>query len=185
MKIIELLLPHRPPFLMVESILGYIGGDVPILNAERPIRRSEPVFSRDEPPLHWPSVYIIEGLGQCCSLLHLVWIYERKCVTNALGTKNISDLLTNTDGAEDNYYTLERLLELFGDSTMNTASRIGMLASVDVEVVGRVRAGELLEYKVEQTRVLENLSRFTVQASVETQVVAHGTIVGAQLESYL
>ena len=68
---------------------------------------------------------------------------------------------------------------------MNNASRIGMLASVDVEVVGRVRAGELLEYKVEQTHVLENLSRFAVQASVETQVVAHGTIVGAQLENPL
>lgn len=68
---------------------------------------------------------------------------------------------------------------------MNAASKIGMLASVDVEVVGRVRAGELLEYKVEQTHVLENLSRFAVQASVEAQVVTQGTIVGAKLENPL
>ena len=169
---------------MVESVVEYVGGDAPIINAERPIRRSEPVFSGAEPPLYWPSVYIIEGLGQCCSLLHLIWIYERKCVANALGTENVSDLLMNTESADGDCPS-EQLLEIFGDSTMSTASRMGMLASVDVEVVGRVRAGELIEYKVEQTHVLENLSRFAVQASVETQVVAHGTIVGAQLENYL
>ena len=185
MKIIEFLLPHRPPFQMVESIVEYIGGNIPILNAERTIRRSEPVFSGAELPLHWPSVYVIEGLGQCCSLLRLIWTCERRCEANALGAENISDLLTNTDGTDDSYYALEQLLEIFGNSTMNAASRIGMLASVDVEVVGRVQVGELLEYKVEQTHILENLSRFAVQASVETQVVAHGTIVGAQLENYL
>ncbi|MXV74669.1 hypothetical protein F4Z99_10360 [Candidatus Poribacteria bacterium] len=185
MKTVESSLPHRPPFLMVKSIIRYIGGDVPILNAERPICRSEPVFSGVEPPFYWPSVYVIEGLGQCCSLLSYIWTCERRREADALGTENISDLLTNTDGADDNYYTLERLLEIFGDSTMNAASKIGMLASVDVEVVGRVRAGELLEYKVEQTHVLENLSRFAVQASVEAQVVTQGTIVGAKLENPL
>ena len=184
MKIIEYLLPHRSPFLMVESIVGYIDGDVPILNAERPIRCSEPVFSCIEPPFYWPSVYIIEGLGQCCNLLSFLWIFERKRVANALGTENISDLLMSTERV-DGDYTSEQLLEIFGDGPMNAAARIGMLASVDVEILGRVRAGELLEYKVEQTHVLGNLSRFAVQASVETQVVAHGTIVGAQLENYL
>ena len=41
---IEGLLPHRPPFLMVESIIRYVGGDAPALNAERSIRCSEPVL---------------------------------------------------------------------------------------------------------------------------------------------
>ena len=181
MKIIEFLLPHRLPFLMVESIVGYIGGDIPILNAERPIRRAEPVFFGADPPLHWPSVYIIEGLGQCCSLLSFIWGCERRCETNAFGVENISDLLMNTESADSDCPS-EQLLEIFEDSTMNTASRIGMLASVDIEVVGRVRAGELLEYKVEQTHVFEGLSRFSVQASVEAQVIAHGTIVGAKPE---
>ena len=184
MKIIESFLPHRPPFLMIESIVGYIDGDIPILSAERPIRRSEPVFSGAEPPLHWPSVYIIEGLGQCCSLLHLIWIYERKCVANALGTENVSDLLMSTVSAEGDCLS-GQLLEIFGDSTMDAASRIGMLASVDIEVVGRVRAGELLEYKVEQTRVIGKLCRFAVQASVESRIIAHGTIVGTRLENPL
>lgn len=184
MKIIEYLLPHRSPFLMIESIVGYIGGDVPILNAEQPIRRSEPVFSGAEPPLRWPSVYIIEGLGQCCSLLGLIWACERRYEANTLGAENISDLLMSTESADSDCPS-EQLLEIFGNSTMNAASRIGMLASVDVEILGRVQAGELLEYKVEQTRVIERLCRFVVQASVESRIIAHGTIVGAQLENPL
>ena len=184
MKIIELLLPHRPPFLMVESIVGYIGGEVPILNAERPICRAEPVFSGAEPPFYWPSVCVIEGLGQCCSLLSYIWTWERNCAMKELSGININAILMRTESA-DGDYTSEQLLEIFGDSTMNAASRIGMLASVDIEVVGRVRAGELLEYKVEQTRVIGGLCRFAVQASVESRIIAHGTIVGAQLENLL
>ena len=184
MRIIELLLPHRTPFLMVESIVGYIGGDAPILNAERPIRRSEPVFSGAEPPLYWPSVYIIEGLGQCCSLLSLIWIWEHRCAANALSSENVSAVLANTKSADGDYIS-EQLLEIFGDSTMNTTSRIGMLASVDVEIVGCVKAGELLQYRVELKRVFGRLVSFAVQASVETQVVARGTMVGTQLENII
>ena len=184
MKFIEHLLPHRAPFLMVESIVEYAGGSIPTLNAEYSPRPSEPVFSGAELPLYWPSVYIIEGLGQCCSLLNLIWTCERSYAANALGADNISAALMNIEGADGNY-TLEQLLEISENSTMNVASRIGMLASVDIEIVGQVRAGELLRYSVEQTRVLENLSRFSVQAFVEAQVVAHGTIVGARLGSIL
>ena len=184
MKIIEHFLPHRPPFLMVELIVGYISGAAPILNAEQTIRRSERVFSGAEPLLYWPSVYIIEGLGQCCSLLSHIWTWERRCASNGLGAEKVNAVLKNTRNT-DNDYTLAQLLEIFGDRTMNAASRIGMLASVDIEVVSQVQAGDLLQYSVEQTRVLGGLSHFAVQASVETQVVAHGTMVGAQLEGFL
>ena len=184
MKVIEPLLPHRPPFLMVESIVGYIGGDVPILNAERTIRRSEPVFSGAEPPLHWPSVYIIEGLGQCCNLLSLIWTWECNCTMKELSGTDISTILMSTESADSDCPS-EQLLEIFGDSTMNTASTIGMLASVDIEIVGCVQAGELLQYRVGLKRVFGRLVNFAAQASVDSRIVAHGTIVGAQLENPL
>ena len=185
MKFIEHLLPHRTPFLMVESIVEYAGGATPTLNAEYRPRSSEPVFSGAELPLYWPSVYVIEGLGQCCSLLSLIWACERNCRAKALGTESVSTPLMNVEEGAEGAYTLEQLLEISESSAMNVPSGIGMLASVDIEIVGQVRAGELLRYRVDQTRVLENLSRFSVQAFVEAQVVAHGTIVGARLGSIL
>jgi hypothetical protein len=34
--------------------------------------------------LYWPSVYVIEGLSQCCSLLSCIWTCERSCAAKAL-----------------------------------------------------------------------------------------------------
>ena len=184
MKIIEPLLPHRPPFLMVESVTGYIGGDRPILNAERPICSSEPVFSGADPPFNWPSVYIIEGLGQSCILLTLIWACERRWEMDGLDAENVSALFTNTEGV-DNDYTLAQFLEILSDKTVDDVSRKGMLASVDVEVVGNVQAGKLLQYRVELTRVFGRFVSFAVQAFVEGETVAHGTMVGAQLENII
>ena len=167
---------------MVESIVGYVGGDTPILNAEYPVRQPEPVFSGAEPPFYWPSVYVIEGLGQCCSLLSLIWTCERKCTTKALGIESVSAALINAGEDAEDAYILEQLSEIFESGAPGAASRIGMLASVDVEIIGQVQAGEVLRYSVERTHVLKGMSRFAVQASVDAQMVAHGTIVGAQLE---
>ena len=178
MKIIESLLPHRPPFLMIESIVGYIGGDTPILNAERPIRRSEPVFSGAEPPLHWPSVYIIEGLGQSCTLVSFLWAYERSGTAKKLESENVNPALMNLEDANSDDI-LKRFLRFLEEDTMKEVPKIGMLASVDVEVTGQVRSGEVLQYRVKQTRLFGALIHYAVQASVETRVIAHGTLVGA------
>ena len=182
MNVIEYLLPHRPPFLMVESIVSYVGGDAPVLKAECPIRRSEPVFSRAESLSFWPSVYIIEGLGQCSALLSLICTWDRGRAAKSMDVESVSTWLLNMENFNRDY-TSEQLLEMFGNDTMKTESRIGLLASVDVVISGQVHAGELLRYRVEQTLVLEGLSRFSVQAAVDEQVVAHGTMVGARMES--
>ena len=178
LKVIERLLPHRPPFLMVESVIAYVGGDTPVLNAERPIRRSEPVFSGAEPPLWWPSVYIVEGLAQSSNLLNLLWTLELSFAAKELDAGNIGNALMNME-ANSGDYTTELLLEFLEENEMKTFSRIGMLALVDIEVTGRVRAGELLRYEVQQTRVFGKLSRFAVNACVGKRVIVRGTMVGA------
>jgi len=178
LKVIERLLPHRPPFLMVESVVAYQGGDAPVLNAERPIRRSEPVFSGAEPPLRWPSAYIVEGLAQSSNLLSLLWALECRFEAKGLDTGNICNALINMKPNREDY-TTELLLEFLEEGMMKPFTRIGMLASVDVEVTGRISVGELLRYQVKQTRVFGELSRFQVDALVGERVIVHGIIVGA------
>ena len=75
---IELLIPHRRPFLMVDVIDGYERGSCPSLRAARHISANEPVFEGHFPGLHlWPGVLTIEGLGQSAYLLHLLWRLEQ------------------------------------------------------------------------------------------------------------
>ena len=73
-------------------------------------------------------------------------------------------------------------METLAESPMKSLATIGLLASIDVEVTGQVRAGEFLRYEVQKSHSLDNLSRFTVRACVEERVVVQGVIVAAQLE---
>lgn len=181
LKVIARLLPHRPPFLMVESVVSYTGGDAPALNAERLIRQSEPVFAGAEPRLCWPSAYVVEGLGQSCNLLSFIWTLERSFAAKGLDPESVCGALTSMEADNGNHTTelLSRSLE--GDA-MKISSKIGLLASVDIEVTGRVCAGDLLRYEARRSHVFGELSRFAVRACVGERVVVRGTLVGARLE---
>ena len=139
------------------------------------------MFFGAEAPLCWPSAYIVEGLGQSSNLLSLIWALERSFAAKGLDPGSICGGLggMETDGSDD---TTELLLEILDGDLEERVSRMGLLASVDVEVTGRVCAGELLRYEVEQTHVLGELSRFAVRACVGERVVLRGAIVGARFE---
>lgn len=176
---IENLLPHRPPFLMVESIVDYVGGDAPILKAERPIRNSEPVFSEITPPFYLPSVYIVEGLGQCCNLLSIIWSIEQIFVAKGNTVENFDQELMNMVTNNDDKAS-DHKLEFFKEDITKSFSRIGLLAFVDVKIIGKVIAGELLSYKIQQVKTHGELSHFAVSANVGGQTVAQGTLVGSE-----
>ena len=54
------------------------------------------------------------------------------------------------------------------------------MAFVDVEIIGKVIAGELLSYEIQQVKTHGELSHFAVRANVGGQTVAQGTLVGSE-----
>ncbi len=149
------LLPQRPPFLMVESVLDYGGVNGPTIVAEYHVTESDPVFAARRPPTHWPSVHVIEGLGQSCQVL------------SALRQR---DLCTVGGGPGD---TAAARAPNFGP--------LGLLAAVDVEIHGFARPGDSLRYRVTQTHALYELYRFSVAAFVKERMIASGAIVVAAM----
>jgi 3-hydroxymyristoyl/3-hydroxydecanoyl-(acyl carrier protein) dehydratase len=138
---------------MVESVLDYGEADSPTLVAEYAIRRSDPVFAARRPPTYWPSVHVIEGLGQSCQLLSVLGHSESR---------------TTVDPSQSP--VVGRDLDF---------PPLGLLASVEVEIQGSARPGDSLRYHVTQTHVLDGLSRFRVSAYVKERMIASGAIVGA------
>ena len=140
---------------MVASVVDYEVGDRPTLVAEYPVRRSDSVFASRRAPTHWPSVHVIEGLGQSCQLLS-VFQQHRKGTTSDVGGGVAND-------------------------RARRFAPLGLLASVHVDIHGFARPGDRLRYQVTQTHSLDQLSRFSVAAYVKERMIASGAIVGAAM----
>lgn len=175
-NVIELLLPHRRPFLMVDAIYAYESDPQPRLLAGRLISANEDVFRGHFPSLHlWPGVYTQEGLGQSCYLLGVILGLQKGRA--ALG-EDPQDVLTELQNAEKGFRLqggyapdtsarlLERLRELSG--------HMGLAGSVDIKYLAPVFPGDRLEYDVRLVLEFEDQLRFEVAASVDGRSVARG-----------
>jgi 3-hydroxyacyl-[acyl-carrier-protein] dehydratase len=68
-EIVQRLLPHRPPLLLVDAVTQF-AVDPPSLTATKHIAATEAVFAGHFPGRAiWPGAYTIEGLAQACALV--------------------------------------------------------------------------------------------------------------------
>lgn len=183
--VVTRLLPHRRPFLMVDSIEGYARAPRPTLAAARMISANEPVFEGHFPGLHlWPGVYTIEGMGQSCNLLRILlelqaaWEREGRDPEEVLaGLRNMDLGFHFQPGYREDIG--KRLGEVLHRELADPSSRMGVSAAVDVKFLQPVFAGQRLVYTVTQTHAVDRLLRFEVEAAVESRVVARGVMSGA------
>ena len=174
--VVQRLIPHRRPLLIVDGIVAYRHGDRPALWAHRHVSANEPVFDGHFPGLHlWPGIYTIEGLGQtallCSIVMRLVAAHQ------AAG------------GAADEVYRALRALERpapgAGPADGPLAAlgapdpRAGVAGHVDVKLLAPVFAGSELRYLAVLTHQVDTLARFDVTAEVDGRPVARGTLTGA------
>jgi len=166
--VVQRLIPHRRPLLMVDAVEAFVRGPQAMLVARRQISSNEPVFDGHFPGLHlWPGIYTIEGMGQT-SLILTVLLY----LIEAHG-EPILDKLRKLDRT----YTINPgppvvLDELTGDP------RAGVAGQIDVKLLAPVYAGSELRYRVTLSHRMEAFARFDVEAEVAGSVVARGTMTG-------
>jgi len=183
--VVTRLLPHRRPFLMVDSIEGYARGPRPSLCAARMISANEPVFEGHFPGLHlWPGIYTIEGMGQTCNLLRIVLELQAGWERQGRDPEDVLVSLRNMDlgfHLRPGYKADvgKQLAEVLQRDLVDPTSRMGVSAAVDIKFLQPVFAGQRLVYTVTQTHAVENILRFEVQAEVESRVVARGIMSGA------
>ena len=166
--VVQRLIPHRRPLLMVDAIDAFRRGPQPTLWARRQISANEDVFAGHFPVLHlWPGIYTIEGMGQS-SLLLTVLLF----LLDAHG----DDFLDKLRKLERTYAMIPgppvALDELTGDP------RAGIGAQVDIKLLAPVYAGSELRYRVALSNRVDSFARFNVEAEVGGTVVARGTMTG-------
>jgi 3-hydroxyacyl-[acyl-carrier-protein] dehydratase len=181
-NVVELLLPHRRPLLLVDFIDHFEDGDEPSLRAGKHVSAGDAVFDGHFPALYlWPGIYVIEGLGQSCHLLSVLLEIRRGLAEQGADPDQVLETLRNLDLG----YRLhpgfkpeipEEMVEAFGLVGLH----LGLASSVDIKFVKPVFAGQRLDYAVRITHRLDNMVRCGVEARVEGQIVAKGTTTASQ-----
>jgi 3-hydroxymyristoyl/3-hydroxydecanoyl-(acyl carrier protein) dehydratases len=176
--VIQKLLPHRRPLLMVDRVESFTRSPVPSLRASRYISANEEVFAGHFPGLHlWPGIYTIEGMGQTANVLEaLMALVDRVEANGGNGDELLDGLLALEAG-----YTLkvaprdERLTVLL-EKLSNPQHFMGMSILVNVKLLAPVFAGQRLDYSVRRTHTAGDLLRHEVEAEVDGRVVARGSM---------
>jgi 3-hydroxyacyl-[acyl-carrier-protein] dehydratase len=159
------LIPHRPPFLLVDRVRALRPGERPELWTERAVTGDEPVLAGHFPghPI-WPGAYTMEGLGQTALLLAL-----------------IARLMDATGASAD---ALARIGRDDADPSMIAAldevrARLAVAGQYDIKFLAPVRPPALLVYHAQLTHVVDGaMARFDVDAAVDGVPVARGRITG-------
>jgi len=174
------LLPHRRPFLMVDRVVAYTPGDRPTLTASKYISANEPVFEGHFPGLAlWPGAYTVEGMGQTGNLLqvlHNLLLGVKKAGKDPaevlVALRNMELGATFSPGYRP--LTSAWMLELL--ASPDFPSRTGLIAAVNVKLLAPVFAGQRLDYQVTLTHVVDGSHRWEVEANVDGQLAAKGTL---------
>ncbi len=176
-KAVELLLPHRPPMLMVDCVHLFASGGVPRLEAGRSFEAAEPFFAGHFPGLPMvPGVLIVEGLAQSAGLLRGLLALEQHLEKRNLAATSLRDHIAEICGNETlGCKPTSSILHEAIDARRR--SGIGVLASSRIRFRHPVFPSETLRYAVALRRQLEQLTHFEVRASLADRLVADGSLV--------
>ena len=96
--VIQQILPHRRPLLLVDRVEGYDRGPRPTLYAARQISANRAIFDGHFPRVPpRPGIYTIEGLGQTGDLLLVIVTFEQRWREHGLDPEEVVKALQNLE----------------------------------------------------------------------------------------
>ena len=177
-SLIEILIPHRSPFLMVDSIVSVQAGKNPSMLANYTIKDREPEYSCNGSDGHWPSICIIEGLGQCCNLMIVIWALEKGLMKAGMRFNALGEVLKRLMDDEPDEIT-GLLKAILHQRRMETYSSVGFLGSANMEITGHARQGRVISYEVRLNQIFGTIFHSSVRAYTNNYLIASGTMVSA------
>ena len=177
-EIVELLIPHRRPFLMVDSVEAFALAPSARIKTARHVSKGEAVFQGHFPGMPiWPGALTMEGVAQSAVLLHVLRDLGLDAERRGEDPAEVLEALRNLDRG----YRLHPGFRAQGMSQLRerlsrSSSVMPLGASVDMKFLRPVFPGCRLEYEVELTEDFGDSARFAGEAVVDGQVVARGTL---------
>jgi 3-hydroxymyristoyl/3-hydroxydecanoyl-(acyl carrier protein) dehydratase len=178
-EVVKLLVPQRPPLLMVDRISAVnLDAAEPSIVAHRYLSANDPVFAGHFPEVGvHPGVLTIEALAQAAgalgALLHLV---------EAHGIGVLDELRNVERGATFNPGFDSAAAAAFR-ARVTRPGGLTLGGAVSAKLLAPVFPGCRLDLRAYLARRIDRLSHFRLEASVDDEVVANGTISGARIDT--
>lgn len=183
-NVIELFLPQRRPFLMVDFVDSFSDEPSPTLEAGRHISANEIYFAGHFPGHHlWPGTLTIEGMGQTCALLIAVLTVRRAARAEGMDPDVALGQLVNLERGYRMHpgFRPDEAAEFVKQVRTHT-DWLAVGAAVDVKLLRPVFAGQRLDYRAVLAGEHGDMMRFQVGASVDGIPVAEGKMTGARVK---
>lgn len=181
-NVVELLLPQRRPFLMVDAVEAFDAA-VPSLTTRRHISANEPCFDGHFPQLHiWPGTLTLEGMAQSSALLLALVVMRRAAAAEGSAPDAVLEVLRNIDRGyklHPGYRPAEAAALL--DRLRREPPLLAVGASAEVKFLKPVFPGTCLTFHVALTDEFGDKVRCTAEATVAGEPVATAVLVGARL----
>ncbi len=175
--VIQLIIPHRRPFIMVDRIVQFNPKPSPTIKSVKYLSGNESFFSGHFPKITlMPGALTFEGLGQTANILSVIlalrdfYKKEGKDPDEALEALQHLEYAFSLNPAYKKEKTdfLRKLIE------NQSESPYGLVGSVNLKFIEPISAGNLIEYEVNLTGTLDNYMHFSLDASVNGRTKAKG-----------
>lgn len=186
--VVQRLIPHRAPFLMVDRVEAYVRAPEAALRASRCVTAGEPFFAGHFPKLAiTPGALILEGLAQAAALLLVISGMQREAEEAGRDPDEILLALANLELGDrlEPGFRPEWSAAVLGAAPSMSRPRMGMLAQSQVKFLRPVFPGEQIFYDVRLGRQMGALAHFDATAEVRGQAMVRGTLTLARVEAAL
>jgi 3-hydroxyacyl-[acyl-carrier-protein] dehydratase len=184
-EVVKLLLPQRPPFLMVDRIEAFSADAPASIHCRRCLSSNEPIFAGHFPQLGvFPGALMLEGLCQSSQLLCTLLIYRQRLAEQGRDPAILLDALRNLElgfRLEPGFQE-EAARQYLEETQQARKAGLGMTASTQMKFLHPVFAGEVVHYTSRLSRQMGEMWRYDVEAEVGGRIVAKGVVTSVVLE---
>ncbi|MDI3287988.1 hypothetical protein [Polyangium sp. 15x6] len=186
--VVMLLLPQRPPLLLVDRIEGYSRAPRPTLHASRAVSVNEPFFSAELPtPPMLPRALALEGIVQAANILQIFVAVQREL--EAIG-RHAAELVSALRNADVGYrletgFTPGLGEDILAAITMSGPARTGSIGASQLRFLRNVFPGDVLSYEIRLIREGADVQHFEADVEVRGQTVAQGMLSLSKVEGLL
>lgn len=186
--VVLLLLPQRPPFVLVDRVESFSRGARALLRASRSLSVNEPFFSTELPiPPVLPRSLLLEGVTQAAGLLQMFLAISRDL--EAVG-RSADELVRALRNADLGYRLEPGFTPGLGDDILGSLlaaghTRVGAVHASQMRFLRHVFPSETLAYEIRLVRETSDMQHFEAEVSARGQLVSQGMLSLSRVEGLL